>query len=837
MASIYPISGSDSASPSSVRGASSDPPSHPTNGHHPTVHHHPYQSESPFGRFDHGKKKNVKMVSTNGVGDSSPKEGPVKAACLSCRSKKAKCDGVKPVCAACAKKGLLCEYVKSRRGGPRVRRPPPPSALRQFLSKLDAFWVDRGDGVPCGQASENEDTTNIVRTFSSRDEILRCYYTELHPFLPVMPLRKWIHEVSGILLPKSPFLLASSTLLVLAPHTQDPAPGSPNSKRLRSAAAHQLAQETITTVDQLISAGQANVECVQALTMLSMYTWGATLNLGLTNTYAERAINLSIQLGMNFLDHGNRSPTGNAVEDGEWQKDMIRRTFWVAYAQQMVTTLSAGLPAFMPYTDESQFEIDFPACTINDRSWSQWINAQRRIQAVLEAVGSVYYQRAALQASTHGMTSFNTAEEVQRDIDTRRQMINMDTEILNMLKKTEQDLVVEFVPGGEEEVVRNLQLAVKFGMAAVHIHIHRHQAFPEVSLFSKIMCGLPGLHQNVEVSSDSPVGSTDMSALPSSSGTASNMAPAVSNSVQQVNSTPGSDTLISDYVADEYTDMEALWQPETFPEHLPEPWFAHSGGAGALYAPVDIIPAPFVPLAPAAQIIPPGAYSGQDGRPVANKGSSSGGSPVPSTQSAASSKPSKPWGVDDDDKPEKVSEYESHPMTVFPPGVSLERCATAARAIIRLEVLHRSAQIAMYDGAPRWMPFCSCGLVVGAYAFLLLALAVQAEHAYQTPSKEAVEQIEGLLTNVKVIVAGLEAYGVMWDGIGQMGREVRAALEAAARLPDEMRAQMVAYQNSDQTALTNGNGYGDSVYDHFAEGSMNGQLDENGEVVQVARWV
>lgn len=73
---------------------------------------------------------------------------------------------------------------------------------------------------------------------------------------------------------------------------------------------------------------------------------------------------------------------------------------------------------------------------------------------------------------------------------------------------------------------------------------------------------------------------------------------------------------------------------------------------------------------------------------------------------------------------------------------------------------------------PKWMPFCACGLVTGAYAFLLLALAVQAESAYNIPTDRALEQIDGLLTNVKVIVAGLEAYGTMWDGIEVMAGEL-----------------------------------------------------------------
>jgi hypothetical protein len=60
--------------------------------------------------------------------------------------------------------------------------------------------------------------------------------------------------------------------------------------------------------------------------------------------------------------------------------------------------------------------------------------------------------------------------------------------------------------------------------------------------------------------------------------------------------------------------------------------------------------------------------------------------------------------------------------------------------------------------------------VTGAYAFLLLALAVQADNDFATSEElvERSEEVEALLTNVKVILAGLEAYGVMWAGIEVM---------------------------------------------------------------------
>jgi hypothetical protein len=74
------------------------------------------------------------------------------------------------------------------------------------------------------------------------------------------------------------------------------------------------------------------------------------------------------------------------------------------------------------------------------------------------------------------------------------------------------------------------------------------------------------------------------------------------------------------------------------------------------------------------------------------------------------------------------------------------------------------------NDSPKWLPFCSCGLVTGAYAFLLLALAVQADNDFATSEElvERSEEVEALLTNVKVILAGLEAYGVMWAGIEVM---------------------------------------------------------------------
>ena len=56
---------------------------------------------------------------------------------------------------------------------------------------------------------------------------------------------------------------------------------------------------------------------------------------------------------------------------------------------------------------------------------------------------------------------------------------------------------------------------------------------------------------------------------------------------------------------------------------------------------------------------------------------------------------------------------------------------------------------------------------------VLLCLAVQASD-FTDVSAIAREELEALWTNVKVILAGLQAYGQMWDGIDMMACESAA---------------------------------------------------------------
>lgn len=57
---------------------------------------------------------------------------------------------------------------------------------------------------------------------------------------------------------------------------------------------------------------------------------------------------------------------------------------------------------------------------------------------------------------------------------------------------------------------------------------------------------------------------------------------------------------------------------------------------------------------------------------------------------------------------------------------------------------------------------------------MLLCLAVQAGN-FSGDSAIAQEELEALWTNVKVILAGLQAYGQMWDGIDMMASKLDSA--------------------------------------------------------------
>ncbi|WVW78770.1 hypothetical protein I302_100732 [Kwoniella bestiolae CBS 10118] len=817
-------------------------------------------SVSPLGSDLNLNQQPKASGSTSGIGKwnapvqaQGPKAAPVKAACLSCRNKKAKCDGKQPVCGQCARKNLECVFVKSRRGGARKRRPViAPTALSEFLKKLDTLLMapalDHGpaSGSDDAEVDLNQDTTNIVKRFSTAEEVFESYYTDVHPFVTVMPPRTLIKTILPTLLPNSPFLLAVQTILVLAPHANDPNPSSSRSKKLRQAASISFAEQTMKLVEFMASSGQLNLECVQATAIIALWEWSAQGSVTRNKELSEQSIRLAMQLGLHELDKYTSTSVpvgpnenGKTIEGEDWRRDMARRTWWTTFTSQLTAALVSGnQPVVGP--DDPRVYVDYPICSAIDHSWANFIDTVKSTIRVFNLVISVYFPQITpdnkeVDTTSSGLFSASNNSNVQatQDEEIRQKMYTVDKQIMDLIKQAEQTAVIDLVPGGEEEVARNQQLQARLGLAVLHIHIHRWQAFPEVSLFSKRICGLP---QAPDFTDDGTTGT----GTPDYQYQQQQLDGSMSNQDVQMSGYNDPNQPYNGYAQAQYDQstltqpgydgqsfqpqqqgnewaqydpneiyeyaVDDMWAPEIYPESLPAPWFTYPGGAAQLYAPTqqepnhypEITPSATIGLIPTPPSNPSSSVPPSDDEPTGGRRVSTG-----SSISTATNKPHKAWGVDE--KADKVlPPPELQQLEVFPPGISLARCATAAHTIVRLEVLHRSAVIAMWDGPPKWPPFCSCGLVTGAYAFLLLALAVQAENTFSGYTNSRSEEVEALLTNVKVILAGLEAYGTMWAGIDAMAGEVRAALEAATRLPFEVSAQIESANSSTASPSTQG---------------------------------
>lgn len=519
----------------------------------------------------------------------------------------------------------------------------------------------------------------------------RCYYNEVHPFLPVMPPRSYLTEILDTLLPESPFLLAAETILVLVPHPLDQNPKSSNSKRLRTAASAALGKRTMAAIESILSSNQRSMEVPQAFAMLSMWEWGNAGNLHLNRMRANQAIQVLMEMGVNTMDKGVFNG-GRALEGQDWRKDMARRTWWAAYAGQMTAAIISGNePVLGP--DDPRVLIDYPVCSLSDTSWSNWINAMRQCVRVFSIVNAVY---ASVQQEGGGGQAWGGSGSPSESLEgvdydkLKQRMLEVDTEVMNLLQQAEKSAVIELVPGGEEEVVRNQQLSARLGLAVTHIHIHRQQAFPEVSLFSKRICGLPqapdftAQPQQTQPQNQDQIGNGAGTNSERSGGGSVDMSQTRSNDLTRL-TTDGSGLQVD--VEDPYHFIDEMWQPETYPEDLPAPWFTNRGGASSLWAPTVEEPV-HVPALTAS--IRPVDEASAEGRRFSTH----------SSKPDANGKPHKAWGVDKDDKasPAPAGLGISKAMQVFPPGISLARCATAAHTIVRLEVLHRSAVIAMWDG-------------------------------------------------------------------------------------------------------------------------------------------
>ncbi|WVQ76739.1 hypothetical protein IAR50_006413 [Cryptococcus sp. DSM 104548] len=656
------------------------------------------------------------------------KDGPVKAACLSCRQKKQKCDGQLPICTQCVNKHTECKYVKSRRGGARPRRKQAPKPLTDYLQRLDGLvFAPALHNFSHAVAPDTASSQDRVLHYGTPRLILEKHYQEIHPYIPVMPPRKYISHIEAALLPQSPFLLAAQTILALVPHPNDPDPSSPISKQLREGASAAYSQQCLQLIDAMSASGQLHIECVQALIMLGVWEWSSSGSVERSRARHKQAIDISFALGLHETDRQSYGYV--APDDLSWEKDRARRTWWGLYNSQIIGSVVTGNIPLLSLDEE--YYVHFPTVDSQIFSWATYNGILRKCARIFAVICSLYMP----ELSPTGVAPENSEALKQK-------LVESEAELRNGLQQAELTEMVECRSGEEEEALRNLQLSARLALAVILIHVHRHQAFPEVSIFSRQVCGLPSFNDTPAATQEQPA------AMPGT----------WPGGMDHTYISTDQDQTQWGYTGGSGYDPEVS-HAHISPYHSP-PWSSGNlGGQATLFMPLE--------QTPSFNTSPPPPV-GAGGRSVS--GTSVGSSMLPS-----------PLQQHESPRPPQLD--------IFPPGTSLVQCATAAQTIVRLEAYHRETMKALWNGqSPKWMPYCACGLVTGAYAFLLLALAAQAESEF-TPEHNA--QVQGLLGNVRTLLAGLDYYGIMWSGIKAMADDVRASLEAAEGLCASLEAEDV----------------------------------------------
>ena len=145
--------------------------------------------------------------------NSGNKTQPSPSACLCCRNKHLKCDGLTPVCTRCAKNRIPCKYVQSRRG---YKRDSRSNALLFNVLDSSSLPAETESRVRDGPNSSRIETISLPRVESDDvvdDKLIGLFYRNIHPAHPFVLPRSMYQEnrISSLLTCETPCVLLRAT--------------------------------------------------------------------------------------------------------------------------------------------------------------------------------------------------------------------------------------------------------------------------------------------------------------------------------------------------------------------------------------------------------------------------------------------------------------------------------------------------------------------------------------------------------------------------------------------------------------------------------------------------
>ncbi|CAG8950842.1 hypothetical protein HYFRA_00003059 [Hymenoscyphus fraxineus] len=263
-------------------------------------------------------------------------------ACIACRSRHTKCDGVEPVCTRCQVEEKSCVYTKSRRGG---------SGRVGGVKKIYEKGSVRSRTSTGSQSDEmNCNATSVSTTTSPHSESLATFRHdsgspgETHSSISdsvddeshLSRYFEFFHNAHPIVLPRKKFLLLlknrPSSLDYLLPVLNYI--GALYTPGIQTDTPRQIAHEKLNE-DSL----PKNAFSVQALILFSLAIHCLD-EYEAAEEYLNKAIDIALLIKMNTQEFAWKNAEGDAILAESW-----RRTWWILYCIDAVFAAISHYPS------------------------------------------------------------------------------------------------------------------------------------------------------------------------------------------------------------------------------------------------------------------------------------------------------------------------------------------------------------------------------------------------------------------------------------------------------------------------------------------------------------
>ncbi|OAA63973.1 binuclear zinc transcription factor [Cordyceps fumosorosea ARSEF 2679] len=355
------------------------------------------------------------------VHDNSTVPKPKRLACMICRKRKLKCDGLRPSCSTCSRLGHACAYDEQRRkSGPKrgyvkaleerlkqvetllktqepsqppsnTKRPaPPPPTVMTVDPDMDR-WNHTPDSPRAAQAEDfnfnanpnpslaipvNADGSNFswemiglgleepLPAQESIDELHQIYFEKIHPSMPMIHRYRYLAAMNLAPHQRPPVCLRYAMWTMASSITDKYS----DLKHLFYARARKYVEADYVKGfgEHMISVAHCQAHILLACyEMKMMYFPRAWINTG-------AAVRLAQMIGLHRLDGAGLDVKQCLPPPKDWtEREERRRTFWMAFCEDRYASIGTGWPMTIDERDiltklpssEEAFEMSRPEQT------------------------------------------------------------------------------------------------------------------------------------------------------------------------------------------------------------------------------------------------------------------------------------------------------------------------------------------------------------------------------------------------------------------------------------------------------------------------------------------